>query len=154
MLETRADAWPAPNRRDAAGVRNGAWRFAGTSRDEQGRPAFHAELDGVRITERPLPRLAEGGTRLIREFRIASDVGRGDLYARLAVASSIEPSGGEGDNRRWRTADGVVIEVRGADSFTRAGTDGMKELVVKVPFRMVGRDDAAFEGVFEAELAW
>ncbi len=154
VLKTRADAWPAPNRRDAAGVRNGAWRFAGTSRDEQGRPAFHAELDGVRITERPLPRLAEGGTRLIREFRIASDVGRGDLYARLAVASSIEPSGGEGDNRRWRTADGVVIEVRGANSFIREGVDGMKELVVKVPFRMVGRDDALFEGVFEAELAW
>lgn len=153
-LDTRADAWPEPNRRDAAGVRNGAWRFAGTSRDADGRPAFHVEIDGVRITERPLPRLAEGGSRLVREFRVASDEGRGDLYARLAVAGSIEPAGGEGDNRRWRTADGLMIEIRGADSFVRDGGDGTTELIVKVPLRMVGRDDAAFEGVFEAEIGW
>ena len=154
MLETRVDAWPEPNRRDAAGVRNGDWRFAGSSRDADGRPAFHVLLDDVRITERPMPKLAEGGTRLVREFRVASDEGRGDLYARLAVADSIEPAGGEGDDRRWRTGDGLVIEIHGADSFVRDGAEGTKELLVKVPLRMVGRDDAAFEGVFEAEMAW
>ena len=154
MLETRADAWPDANRRDAAGIRNGNWRFAGSSRDADGRPAFHVLLDDIRITERPMPKLAEGGTRLVREFRVASDEGRGDLYARLAVADAIEAAGGEGDDRRWRTPDGLVLEVHGADSFVRDGADGTKELLVKVPLRMVGRDDAAFEGVFEVELGW
>ena len=115
---------------------------------------FHSEVDGARISERPYPRLAAGGARLVREFTVASDAGRGDLFARIAVADSIEPAGGEGRDRRWRTGAGTLLTVSGAESFVREGSDGGFELVVKVPFRMSGREDAMFEGVFEIEMGW
>ena len=154
VLENRAEPWPEAFSRDAAGVRNGPWRFAGRSTDTDGLPVFHSEVDGARISERPHPRLAAGGTRLVREFTVASDAGRGDLFARVAVASSIDPAGGEGRNRRWRTEDGTTLTISGADSFVREGVDGKFELLVKVPFRMSGREDAMFEGVFEIEMGW
>ena len=145
---------PAAFVRDAAGVRDADWRFAGRSVDEDGRPSFHLEVDGARITERPFPRLAAGGSRLVREFTVASDVGRGDLHARVAVGPRIEPAGGEGDDRRW-TVDGLgVITISGATSFVRENAGGEQELIVKVPFRMVGREDAMYEGVFEVEMGW
>lgn len=153
-LQSRADPWPDAFGRDAAGVRDADWRFAGRSVDEDGRPSFHLEVDGARITERPFPRLAAGGSRLVREFTVASDVGRGDLHARVAVGPRIEPAGGEGDDRRW-TVDGLgVITISGATSFVRENADGEQELIVKVPFRMVGREDAMYEGVFEVEMGW
>lgn len=154
VLENRAAPWPEAFGRDAAGVRNGPWRFAGRSTDPRGLPVFHSEVDGARISERPYPRLAAGGARLVREFTVASDAGRGDLFARIAVAPSIEPAGGEGRDRRWRTGDGTLLTVSGAESFVREGSDGGFELVVKVPFRMSGREDAMFEGVFEIEMGW
>ena len=30
----------------------------------------------------------------------------------------------------------------------------MKELIVKVPLKMVGREDVDFEGEFDVELTW
>ena len=154
MLETRDAPWPAANARDAAGVRNGAWRFAGITRDADRRPAFNSELDGVRITERPLPRIAEGGTTLVRRFTVGSDAGRGDLYMRAAIATSIELAAGEGRNRIWRIDGERTVRVSGGDSFVREDPGGMMELIIKVPLRMVGREDVDFEGAFEVELAW
>ena len=153
-LENRNAPWPEAFARDAAGIRNGPWRFAGRSTDQEGRPVFHMEIDGARISEHPIPRLAAGGTRLVRKFTVASDVGRGDLYARLAVGPAIEPAGGEGSQRRWTVEGFGVVLVSGADSFVRETADGDRELMVKVPFRMVGRDDAMFEGTFEVETGW
>lgn len=154
MLETRDAAWPAANARDAAGLRNGAWRFAGVTRDDARRPAFNSELDGVRIVERPLPRIAEGGTTLIRRFTVGSDAGRGDLYMRAAIATSIEPAAGEGLERIWRINGERTVRVSGAESFVREDPGGMKELIVKVPLKMVGREDVDFEGEFDVELTW
>ena len=154
MLETRDAAWPTPNTRDAAGLRNGAWRFAGVTRDDGRRPAFNSELDGVRITERPIPRIAEGGTTLIRRFTVGSDAGRGDLYMRAAIATSIEPAAGEGTERIWTINGERTIRVSGAESFVREDPGGMKELIIKVPLKMVGREDVDFEGIFDVELAW
>ena len=154
MLETRDAAWPTANARDPAGLRNGAWRFAGVTRDDERRPAFNSELDGVRITERPLPRIAEGGTSLIRRFTVGSDAGRGDLYMRAAIATSIEPVAGEGDERIWAINGERTVRVSGANSFVREDPGGMKELIVKVPLKMVGREDVDFEGTFDVELAW
>ncbi len=154
ILPDRRSPWPPPATRDAAGVRDGPWRFVGRSVDEAGRPIFHWELDGVRIGERPRPRLAAGGTRLVREFTVASDVGRGDLYGRMAVAETIAPVGGEGRTRRWSIGEGRTVTVDGAESFVRETGDGFAELLVKVPLRMAGREDAMYEGVFEVEMGW
>lgn len=154
VLATRDEAWPEPFARDAAGVRNGAWRFAGTTRNRDRRPAFNSELDGVRITETPIPRLAEGGTRLIRRFTVGSDEGRGDLYMRAAVAASIVPAGGEGRERVWTVNDERMLRITGAESFLREMPGGGMELLVKVPLSMVGREDIAFEGAFDVELSW
>ena len=153
-LENRDAPWPDAFERDAAGIRNGPWRFAGRSTDDEGRPIFHLEIDGARISEKPVPRLASGGTRLVREFTVASDVGRGDLYARLAVGDSIEPAGGEGSQRRWSVEGFGTVLISGANSFVRENPDGGQELLVKIPFRMVGRDDAMYEGTFEVETGW
>ncbi len=154
VLSTRDEAWPSPFNRDAAGIRNGAWRFAGTTRDRDRRPAFNSELDGVRITETPIPRLAEGGTRLVRRFTVGSDEGRGDLYMRAAVATSIDPVGGEGRERVWTINGERMIRINGAESFVRPLPGGGAELLVKVPLSMVGREDVAFEGVFDVEMSW
>ena len=154
MLSTRDEPWPAPFARDAAGIRNGDWRFAGTTRDRNRRPTFNSELDGVRITETPIPRLAEGGTRLVRRFTVGSDAGRGDLYMRAAVAVSIVPAGGEGQDRVWLVNGERDVRITGAESFLREMPGGGAELLVKVPLSMVGREDAAFEGVFDVELSW
>ena len=153
-LADRNAPWPAAFERDAAGIRNGPWRFAGRSTDGDGRPMFHMEIDGARITEQPMPRLAAGGTRLVRRFTVASDEGRGDLYARLAIGSAIEPAGGEGKDRSWTVEGFGVVSISGANSFVRENADGDRELMVKIPFRMVGRDDAMFEGTFEVDTGW
>ena len=47
-----------------------------------------------------------------------------------------------------------MITISGATSFVRENADGEQELIVKVPFRMVGREDAMYEGVFEVEMGW
>ncbi len=153
-LANRTVPWPTAFARDAAGIRNGPWRFLGRSTDGAGRPSFHLEVDGARITERPVPRLAAGGARLVREFTVASDVGRGDLHARVAIGTGIESAGGEGRNRRWTIAGFGTVVVSGAESFVRDTPDGRRELLVKVPLRMIGRDDAMFEGTFEVETGW
>jgi hypothetical protein len=154
VLSTRDETWPEPFARDAAGIRNGAWRFAGTTRNRNRRPAFNTELDGVRITETPIPRLAEGGTRLVRRFTVGSDEGRGDLYMRAAVVASIVPAGGEGRERVWAINDERMVRITGAESFVREMPGGGMELLVKVPLSMVGREDVAFEGAFDVELSW
>jgi mono/diheme cytochrome c family protein len=154
VLSTRDETWPEPFARDAAGIRNGAWRFAGTTRNRNRRPAFNSELDGVRITETPIPRLAQGGTRLVRRFTVGSDKGRGDLYMRAAVAASIVPAGGEGRERVWAINDERRVRITGAESFLREMPGGGMELLVKVPLSMVGREDVAFEGAFDVELSW
>ena len=154
VLSTRDETWPEPFARDAAGIRNGAWRFAGTTRNRNRRPAFNSELDGVRITETPIPRLAQGGTRLVRRFTVGSDEGRGDLYMRAAVAASIVPAGGEGRERVWAINDERMVRITGAESFLREMPGGGMELLVKVPLSMVGREDIAFEGAFDVELSW
>ena len=154
VLSTRDETWPSPFTRDASGIRSGAWRFTGTTRDRDRRPAFNSELDGVRITETPIPRLAEGGTRLVRRFTVGSDEGRGDLYMRAAVAASITPLSGEGRERVWAVNDERMIRIDGAESFVRPLSGGGAELLAKVPLSMVGRDDVAFEGVFDVELSF
>ena len=85
---------------------------------------------------------------------MGSDAGRGDLYMRAAIATSIEPAAGEGTERIWTINGERTVRVSGADSFVREDPGGMKELVVKVPLKMVGREDVDFEGAFDVELAW
>ena len=72
----------------------------------------------------------------------------------LAVGDSIEPAGGEGSQRRWSVEGFGTVLISGANSFVRENADGDQELLVKIPFRMVGRDDAMYEGTFEVETGW
>ena len=154
ILSNRTAAWPDVSERDAAGRRSNPWQFRGMERDDDRRPIFHTETDGVRIRELIVPRLAPGGTRLTRQFTVATDEGRGDLFMRAAIAPIIKPAAGEGRIRLWRIGDGRTIEVRGADSFLREDPNGIKELIIKIPLVLAGRKDAKFEGTFEVEMDW
>ena len=154
ILKNRTSEWPATAERDRAGRTSEPWSMKGISRDENRRPVFHVQADGVRVSESLVPKLASGGTRLIRRFVVATDEGRGDLYMRAGRDISITPAGGEGRNRRWDLGEGRSIDIRGADSFVRDGPDGTKELLVKVPLLFRGQEDAVFEGTFEVEMNW
>ena len=154
ILKNRTSEWPDIIERDRAGRTSERWSMKGVSRDEDRRPMFHVETDGVQVSERLIPKLASGGTRLIRRFVVRTDKGRGDLYMRAASDLSITPAGGEGRTRRWDLGEGRSIDVRGADSFVRDGPDGMQELLVKIPLLFRGQDDAVFEGTFEVEMNW
>ena len=66
---------------------------------------------------------------------------------RAAVAVSIVPAGGEGQDRVWLVNGERDVRITGAESFLREMPGGGAELLVKVPLSMVGREDAAFEGV-------
>ncbi|MCH2161293.1 MAG: c-type cytochrome [Phycisphaerales bacterium] len=153
-LPDRGAAWPEADPRDAAGRSSSPWQVRGVERDSERRPIFNMEMEGVRVKEEILPRLAPGGTRLIRRFTIATDEGRGDLFMRAAITPTIEAAGGEGRTRRWTLAGGRIIDVRGAESFVREDPNGIKELLVKVPLTLAGRKNAKFEGVFEVEMDW
>ena len=154
ILPTRSGAWPEISERDPAGRPSERWQVRGIERDEERRPVFIMETDGVRVREQVVPRLASGGTRLLRRFIVNTDEGRGDLYMRAAVAPVIKAGPGEGRNRRWQIGLGGTIEVRGAESFVREDPSGIKELIVKVPLVFAGRKDANFEGIFEVEMDW
>ena len=154
ILPTRAGTWPEISARDAAGRGTERWRVRGIERDEDRRPVFLMETDGVRIREQLIPRLASGGTRLVRQFIVYTDEGRGDLYMRAAIAPLIKASAGEGRNRRWKIGISGTIDVRGAESFVREDPTGIKELLVKVPLVFSGRKEANFEGTFEVEMDW
>ena len=73
---------------------------------------------------------------------------------RAAVATSIDPVGGEGRERVWTINGERMIRINGAESFVRPLPGGGAELLVKVPLSMVGREDVAFEGVFDVEMSW
>lgn len=154
ILDSRTEPWPKISERDAAGRDSNRWQVRGIERDEERRPIFLLETDGVRIREHIVPKLASGGTKLVRRFIVHTDEGRGDLYMRAAVAPSISLSAGEGRNRRWQIGPGRTIDVRGAESFLREDPNGIKELLVKVPLVFAGREDASFEGIFEVEMDW
>ena len=154
ILENRTTPWPEIMERDPAGRTDERWSMKGVSRDEDRRPIFHLEADGVQVSERLLPKLASGGTRLIRRFIVGTEKGRGDLYMRAAIAASITPGGGEGRTRTWTLDEDRSIEIRGADSFIRNGPDGMTELLVKVPLLFRGQEDVVFEGTFDVEMDW
>ena len=90
ILPTRSGAWPEISERDPAGRPSERWQVRGIERDEERRPVFIMETDGVRVREQVVPRLASGGTRLLRRFIVNTDEGRGDLYMRAAVAPVIK----------------------------------------------------------------
>ena len=90
-LPDRGAAWPEADPRDAAGRSSSPWQVRGVERDSERRPIFNMEMEGVRVKEEILPRLAPGGTRLIRRFTIATDEGRGDLFMR---AAKVAPAAG------------------------------------------------------------
>ena len=154
ILPNRTAPWPRIAERDAAGRSTHRWKVRGVERDQDRRPVFLMDTDGVRIREQIVPQLASGGTKLLRRFIVDTDEGRGDLYMRAAVAPSITAGAGEGRNRRWKIGLGGTIAVRGAESFVREDPNGIKELIVKVPLVFAGREDATFEGAFEVEMDW
>lgn len=109
---------------------DGGFRALGRKIDGEGYPILRYALGDIVVEERPRAQLAEGGTSLVRSFKIASPGPVDDLWFRLGPEGG-EPghgsvriperprvvTGAEGDQRMHVTFDGVDSEGRSTAEF-------------------------------------
>lgn len=130
LIGSESNPWPKPEKTD----RNVGGRFRGYRLDEQGRPVFRYDLEGVLIEEFIEPTLRPGGANIIRHFRLTAAGSVEGLYLLAARGDRIEKDA-EG---RWVVDGGRQrITIRGdshLDPRVRL-QDGKHELVAPVSLK-------------------
>jgi mono/diheme cytochrome c family protein len=125
-LESQSEPWPSPEMTD----RNVGGRFKGYSVDEQGRPRFRYELNGVKIEERVVPVLRPGGAILKREFTLN---GSGKNFFLLAGSGKDVDHTSTTD---WIVDGDLEIQIDGdgaGEAIVRESAD-VKQLLIPVTF--------------------
>jgi hypothetical protein len=125
VLPDPTAAWP-----DSMGP---GYRFLGYDLDEERRPVFRYQFDGVTVEDRIRP--AEGRRGLVREIRTSAVEATGPAHVRLAAGEEIE-----------RLRDGsylvdgrfYVVVARGAPRPLLRGVEDGQELLVPLDFRRGG----------------
>jgi len=135
------------------------WRMLGHVRDEAGFPTFRYgavdenEEPMLLVEESPRPAIGVGRAVLVRHFDLHIAPGTPPPVMRAWTGSkqadSIHPVPGEPGT--WKSTDGVVLVLRGADGYPRSTDDGTELLVVprgSMPL------DLPRNSSFEVELRW
>ncbi len=128
-LESGNAPWPKAEKTD----RNTGGRFRGYRLDAKGRPTFHYELEGVEVSESPVPEIREGGACISRKFTLNGKA-QSDVYLLAARGSKITKQGD-----RWALSDGSWVTVSGSGADEPFVRQIGKQAELVVPVKLTGK---------------
>ena len=126
FLDNAEAPWPPVMMTD----RNVGGRFIGYRLDEERRPIFMYELEGVLVEEQPVPVVSAGGANLLRRFSLEATSPSGRLY--LLVAEGEETL--QNDDGSWTLDGSATVTLRGNAPllpFVRT-SQGVRQLLLPV----------------------
>jgi hypothetical protein len=128
FLEDATSPWPPATMTD----RNVGGRFVGYRLDEERRPIFMYELNGILVEEQPVPVISAGGANLLRRFSLEAASPSGQLYLLVAEGDEIL----QNDDGSWTVDAVATVTLRGNAPllpFVRT-SQGVRQLLLPVEF--------------------
>ena len=142
FLDNAEAPWPPVMMTD----RNVGGRFIGYRLDEERRPVFMYELEGVLVEEQPVPVVSAGGANLLRRFSLEAASPSGRLYLLVAEGEEIL----QNDDGSWTLDGSATVTLRGNAPllpFVRT-SQGVRQLLLPVEF-LTNRNVS-----LEVKLSW